>query len=201
MTAGNITSITYEQLRRSGEVPRLHGNGFIQLNLAGTNERLHIWPDDGVKAQSVSTPIHDHVYSFKSRILLGTLSHLVYRTSFSNNGAYRLYQAEPRAQEDTILVPISGSRCNLILEEEHVLEQGDAYSFKAFEFHESRGSGLTATVMRKTVVFDGKARVVCPADKNPDNDFNRYSVDQNLLWTYIKKVFDKIGAINPRNQT
>ena len=44
-----------------GSEPRLHGNGFIQLDL-GDDQRLHIWSPDLPPAQRVSTQIHDHQF-------------------------------------------------------------------------------------------------------------------------------------------
>jgi len=189
--------LAFEDLKALGNKPRLHGNGFIQLNLDKNNmTRFHVWPGAQIEAQSVSTQIHDHIFEMESTILLGELEHTVYEPVFRDTGKYLLYQAEPRMEEDTELVAILGSRCDLEISQKYNFKKGDTYQFEAFKFHESLGNGLTATIMHKTAVHkDKKPRVACLVTEKPDNDFNRYSKDEELLWAEIKKVLDVIKFV------
>ncbi len=60
-----------------GKVPRVHGNGFIQLDLTDRT-RLHVW-HPSVPRQKVATQIHDHVFSFESCCIVGRLINVVYK--------------------------------------------------------------------------------------------------------------------------
>ena len=102
-------------IKDKGLIPRLHGNGFIQLDLNG-KDRLHVWHPDLPK-QEFPTPIHDHKFSFKSHILYGELTHIEYHADLllhqENYGKewnpypleqlYHAYNPFVRENEDTIL--------------------------------------------------------------------------------------------------
>jgi hypothetical protein len=49
---------SYDELRDSDNYPRVHGNGFIQLDLPD-GKRLHVWDED-IPRQKVNTSMHDH---------------------------------------------------------------------------------------------------------------------------------------------
>lgn len=81
------------EARRSGNMPRVHPNGFIQLDLqptegwdeheghSGANRRLHIWNPPGIELphQGTVNEIHDHVFDMKSHIVRGVLEHRLYQ--------------------------------------------------------------------------------------------------------------------------
>lgn len=102
--------LDYASLVNSGEVPRLHPNGFIQLNLnrAGTC-RLHIWspnitPD---MVQKTRHPIHDHIFDMESTILLGSMENWVYE--FIDSGIrreYALFQGVYKTPHESTLEPL-----------------------------------------------------------------------------------------------
>ena len=70
--------------------PRVHGNGFIQCDLPH-RKRLHIWGHPAIPRQKVSSPIHDHVFSFASIVLVGRLVNIVYKAvSNGEQGKFRL---------------------------------------------------------------------------------------------------------------
>lgn len=58
---------TLAGLRAVGERPRVHGNGFIQLDVT-PRTRLHFWSPE-IPRQKVATPIHDHVFGFVSYVI------------------------------------------------------------------------------------------------------------------------------------
>lgn len=83
--------------------PRVHGNGFIQLDLTD-RRRLHIWGDPRIPRQRVPSTIHDHTFNFSSRVYRGQIIHREIALEPHPDGAYRLYQAVCRHGEDTRLV-------------------------------------------------------------------------------------------------
>ena len=57
------------ELKERGISPRVHGNGFIQVDLTH-DTRLHVWGDKRIPRQNTYTPIHDHVFGFKSHLVV-----------------------------------------------------------------------------------------------------------------------------------
>lgn len=171
--------------------PVLHGNGFIQLAI-GPSVRLHVWSPLLPPAQAVNTPIHDHTFSFASTVLQGSLLHTTY--DLGNNSNYGdpvklLHVAPVPDTEDTILED-TGERLFVGRDRDLVVPAGRSYSFDAGLFHSSDGIGpLTATIMVKTAMkMTPSARVLCPVDKEPDNEFSRYVDDEDMLWRFIRTV-------------
>lgn len=184
-----------DKLKATGRKPRVHGNGFIQLDLndEGT-KRLHIW-DDSVPRQEVATPIHDHVFALRSNVILGTLVHEELEPLEDwDYGTHRIYRArqEERTQ-NTILVPDKGL-VQLTVVQHLVLGAGSIYTFPAGKLHQTDHYGLTATVMDKLHAPEdyGRPRVLVPKDSSPDNKFRRDEQDEDLLWDLISTVLERL---------
>lgn len=183
----------------AGAVPRVHGNGFIQVDLNdGGTKRLHVWHRD-IPRQVTATPIHDHVFNMRSTVLLGTLIHdeLRVRELVTNpeNGTHRIYRAvQEEGTQNTTLVPDEGTVV-LDVVQHLVLGAGSLYTFPAFKLHTSDHRGLTATVMEKLPAPRaraesgyGRPRVLVPVGAEPDNDFKRDGFNPDMLWPFIAAV-------------
>lgn len=186
--------LVYDELRELGNIPRVHGNGFIQLDLNedGTS-RLHVWHDE-IPRQATPTPIHDHVFNLRSTVLTGTLIHEEFLPGKTPLGTHRIYRAEQEeGTQNTILVPDEGN-VNLYTTQRLVLGAGSIYTFAAGKLHLSDHVGLTATVMDKISAPEGygRPRVLVPVDSEPDNDFHRDGFDPETLWPFIKDALDTI---------
>lgn len=176
--------------RMAGTRPRVHGNGFIQLDLS-PSKRLHVWGDSRIPRQAVPSPIHDHTFSFTSRIISGKLIHRTIAITPDRDGAYRLYKAEVRHGEDTRLV-LQPLRQMAVIVDERLLRAGDSYAFKAGLFHETIAPWPCVTVIEKdgpSLAQGGPApRVLVPEGLTPDNDFDRYATPPELLWQIIEEA-------------
>lgn len=65
----------------------------------------------------------------------------------------------------------------------------NTYSMRPKEFHETFAPEPTVTLMKKTVRVQGVARILVPVGKEPDNDFNRYTMlDDQTLWNIIDDI-------------
>jgi len=195
-TKERLTVISYDALRGSSEVPRVHPNGFLQLNLDGTGFwRLHVWSDELPKPRvAVPTPIHDHIYDFTSKVILGSLRHLVYELEEDPEGSYDLYDVWAQStKKDAPLERMDNSRYTARLIEASEIMAGDGYSFERFRFHESESAGLTATLF-STSDFDptNRPRILCPTGKTPSNTFRRDSLELEFLWRIIEEVCSQI---------
>lgn len=191
---------TIGELRATGNEPRVHGNGFVQMDLSDT-VRLHVWGDPRTPRQTQPTPIHDHVFGFTSRIFRGRLVNLPYEIVPTNEvGTYHVYTCVPRVRDDTGLVRDSNSPVPVYARPcyPNVVSAygsgGEFYCFPAYQFHETfTPDGVAVTVivkhgptMRQDPHVDRRPRVLVPVGRQPDNDFDRHSFDPALLWRIIE---------------
>lgn len=87
--------------------PRVHGNGFIQLDLDETM-RLNVWGHPEIPHQSQTSKIHDHRFSFISHVIIGALTNIEYRINYDQtafrSAPFDIYRPVPRQGQDTELV-------------------------------------------------------------------------------------------------
>jgi hypothetical protein len=191
-TAPAIATLATEvkSARDQGARPRVHGNGFVQLDLT-PQRRLHIWGDPRIPRQSVPSTIHDHTFSFRSVVYRGQLVHRVIALYSDEKGAYSMYYAVTNRGEDTRLVR-TRERYDAIITAEHLLTAGSTYKFRAGEFHETVAPWLCVTVIDKdgpTLSQGGKnPNVLVPYGLEPDNTFDRYQTQADLLWQVINEA-------------
>lgn len=181
----------FDELYAAGRKPRVHGNGFLQLDLndEGT-KRLHVW-DNELPRQKVATPIHDHVFALRSEVIVGTLIHEeLFARPLDSDGTHRVYRAqqEPGTQ-NTILVP-DPAQVILELEQRLILGVGSIYTFPSLHLHQTNHRGTTATIMEKIGAPKeyGRPRVLVPVGQEPDNEFKRDSFDEDFLWGFVEKA-------------
>lgn len=183
--------LNYEKLRASEAKPRLHPNGFVQLDLSD-KVRLHIWPDNSVvlPKPKVATVIHDHTFDFQSTILAGRLTNLIYEFNESPDGPWHLYGVKPYAvvKKWVPMILTDNKRFTSRVLDIEVLKKGDSYKFPAFKFHETLWDGLTVTAIRIGRTYpEEMARVACSVNELPDNDFRRDCADPEVMWSLIKR--------------
>ncbi len=176
-------SLDIDTLRASGHKPRLHGNGFIQLNLPDNKSRLHIWPFIELVAQKTATRIHNHRFGFTSRVIMGRTFDVRYQlfpARFRMKHYFVVHEAVTRDREDTQLVPVEGQALvDAEVSSVQFLQAGDCYTFPPLEFHEHVPTReVVATIMIKTQEIDIRPQVLVPYGMTPDNDFNRYHSDE-----------------------
>jgi hypothetical protein len=178
-------------IAESGENPRVHGNGFIQLDLT-LETRLHVWGDSRIPRQVVPSQIHDHAFSFTSRIVVGQIIHREIGLWANSKGAYDAYRPVKNVGEDTRLVKFP-MRYSATIAAEKLFRAGDVYTFEAYKFHETVAPWLCVTVIEKDkreIPGDVPPTVLVPHGLEPDNSFNRYQADPDLLWQII---FEALG--------
>lgn len=176
--------------------PRVHGNGFVQLDLT-ERRRLHVWGDHRIPRQCVPSTIHDHTFSFQSRVYVGQVIHRAMSIYPDPSGAFEMYQAVCNHGEDTRLNKRPSWRCNVLITEERLLRAGDVYTFQARKFHETVAPWPCVTVIDKdgpTLAQGGpNPNVLVPFGLDPDNTFDRYQVPPDLLWQIV------LESLSPSN--
>lgn len=186
---------TLEKLKELGNRPRVHGNGFIQLDI-DDRRRLHIWGHPEIPRQLTRSPIHDHIFSFKSRCLVGRLANVNYHQHIAPEGNWCVHVPQVRKDEDTILIPTQ-EKCFVVPASVEVIDARgpvQTYQMPAYTFHETFTDGPAATVIVKDGPTQaqggaGLPRVLVNVEDKADNDFDRYDcADPETLWKIIEEV-------------
>ena len=198
-----------DYFKAHGSDIRMHGNGFIQFDMehplddpyrhdtlfpeTHRKSRIHVWsPDlhecaqqDNEEDKITRTPIHNHKFSFQSEILFGKLQHIIYKivTGFD----YNPYHAKPQKDENTILMP-TWDWCSAEVTGMGLFTTGEQYRFESRLFHTSIASAPSMTELTKTYEGYIYPRVLCRKGYTPDNEWNRYSMDPDLLWEAVEDI-------------
>lgn len=188
----------------NGKNPRVHPNGFVQLDLAevaggwheshqqghsGAALRLHIWnpPDHELPHQETVNEIHDHVFDMRSHVVRGTLEQRLYHliVGGDNGNTHQIYRAVYGKGADSRL-EATGIVGRLHEYDRYPIGQGFPYTQPAFTFHDSVAHGTVVTVMEKQTIREGNASVLCHIGMEPDNSFDRASAaPASFLWSAI----------------
>lgn len=180
-----------------GQQPRVHPNGFIQLDL-NEAQRLHVWHPLNPYRQKTYSPIHNHIFDFVSQVHTGRLINVMYSFEPDLLGTHEEWVVKVIEGQDTKLVKEEGGRFNLVPMEVNVVHNGGTYHMDKYKYHESLANEPTLTVMTKSnaILTTGPncsgASVICRVGEPPDNDFRRGDVDHNLLWDLITETMRRI---------
>jgi hypothetical protein len=187
----------FELATLAGE-PRVHPNGFIQLDL-DHRHRLHVWhPRLGIRQKTYS-PIHNHIFSFESFVFSGRLVNVNYRFEYRDtpNDTHKRWVVKSVGEgESTILEEGDGHAVQLVPSSVDVVQPGQSYGIVSEAFHETLASEPTMTIMRKEISFVGAkkgancigAAVMVPVGQKPDNEFRRDEVNTDILWAFIAEA-------------
>lgn len=184
--------------RALGVRPRLHPNGFVQLDLREdptgnlTRDRLHVWPEEGrVAKQASDNTIHDHNFDMRSTVLLGAIAQMMFDVRLHHNGSpsHEIYVALHTDEHNTSLVP-TRVRAYVSRPTSHLVLGGQTYAQPAFTFHDTEVKVRpAATLMSKTHLYDDDAmRVLVPVGEEPDNEFDRLGASEEELWQIIEEA-------------
>jgi hypothetical protein len=190
----DLDEVRYGSRYGKAPIPRVHGNGFIQLDI-GAGRRLHVWGHRDLPRQKVDTGIHDHMFDFISTCIAGRVVNAHYKV-VGREPTHTVYGPEPRDGEDTALRPLDLGGltpgklidCRPYVYHMRLVPSGESYSFEHREFHETFTDRPSATIMQKGAKYPGRARVLVPIGFEPDNKFNRNDFPPERLWEIIHEV-------------
>lgn len=177
--------------QEEGRVPRVHPNGFVQLDGVGPT-RLHVWPDDPLQFIDVQPhPIHDHVFAMRSTVVRGHMLQTVHLPELEHRGepTHEILVAHYHTKSDSELRRTGVVvRLPELSEERFYIEAGETYEQPAFTFHTSEQDGLTVTLMEKRAVLPGSCRVLLPLGVEPLERFDRHEWHADELWEFIESA-------------
>jgi len=180
----------FDYLHRVGRNIRIHGNGFVQIDLLDRpGERVHLFGHPDIPRQARPTPIHDHRFGFVSNILSGCLVNVMWDAHETSIASHVVCGYEPGIGEDTKLIP-TGVEVGVIKRYAEVLDYGSTYRVKPGELHETFANEATLTHMRKMGVEDIKPRVLCRIGQEPDNSFDRHQMmKEEGIWEIVRDAW------------
>lgn len=201
-----------KKVDQHGKNPRVHPNGFIQLDIAeveenwdeskkrghsGADERLHIWNPPGLELvrQNTKNEIHDHVFDMRSKVMKGRLMQSLYEfvpqlPDDLTMPTHEKYRAVYDKQSSSRLEP-TGEYGWLDPVQWFWVDAGASYWQAAFTLHDSVPDGLVVTYMEKVQIHEGDATVICEYGKTPDNSFDRAkAMDPDDLWEAIYRSIE-----------
>ncbi|MEE8608946.1 MAG: hypothetical protein V3S55_15185 [Nitrospiraceae bacterium] len=180
------------EFKETKEAISLHGLGFLQIKLGGS-QRLHIWhPDLPRRSCFKHSQVHNHRFNFSSTVLKG----------MQINDTFAVFEDETNATHRAYLHEgargASGNRPWIPREmlwlghvSRELVDEGETYHMLNEVFHSTTpgGDGRVATLMTKT--FEGViggARSLCEVGTKPDVDFNRTQMSTDDMWTVVREV-------------
>ena len=164
-----------EALRASGAAPRLHPNGFIQVDLS-SDTRVHVWPEEALSTADPYCPIHDHTYGFRSLVDKGSVRNIDLEAIAHEAGEYRLWEIKQWAAERRTPTPrfVDDKRYALrpLSDKRHAA--GMLYEMQPFVFHYSDAEPGTVTIIKILPSEPGRAaRIAAHLGVEPDSRFER----------------------------
>lgn len=169
------------------ETISLHGLGFIQLVLGG-NQRMHVWHPDLPRRDCYEhSDVHNHRFSFKSKVLIGTQvnrrcdleivkpgtgSHIL----ISHNGP----RSEKGGRESYPVADV-----NVYERDIERIAAGQEYLMRAMEYHHTPCDGIVVTIMTKLEQTDLHANSVCKRGVEFHYDFDRFQLSPSELFAYV----------------
>lgn len=171
--------LDYSQLLAAGVgEPRVHGNGFIQLDLEW-GERLNYWGHPGIPRQIMSSQIHNHRFGFVSFVLLGALVNqhwTVIENQVEWQPTHDAFKPQVREGEDTELIRVASVYAAPAHTRMQHVQTGGHYRMRAGQYHETFVNQPTITRMVKQEITEEPVRVLLPLGVKPDNRFIRHEV-------------------------
>jgi hypothetical protein len=194
-------------MKKAGAKPRVHPNGFVQLDLTEDgNTRLHVWPIPPLAAQKTHPYhlVHDHKFEMSSTVICGRLENILYDFDPHPKGDYLRYEARyPRSRHDTLLFPTDETGFLLSRSvSSHTPQMEPTYHLPLQTLHTTFVHGLTATIMQSHAFVSGyKPRVFCPTWVKPDNKYDRFAYDPKMLWGFIEDAVEAARYMLPTART
>lgn len=167
----------------SGDLkPRFHnGVGFAQVYIT-PDVRLHVWhPDLPAEPEGFGCR-HDHRFDFTSTVLTGAVTNVHLDYMVGPLGTFARYKVQPAHLGASVPEIVPGEeKVTPLITGVEVLRAGETYSFPKRVFHESRGHGVTVTVMRKFNQEDSWAGILAPIGQSPEHGMERCSITDKAL--------------------
>lgn len=167
------------------ETISLHGLGFIQLVLGG-DQRLHVWhPGLPRRDCYAHSAVHNHRFSFTSRVLKGTQINQRADIEIVRDGTHQVISHNgPRSEKGGRLsYPVA--ECNVLYRDVEHYGPGQEYFMPAFEYHHTPVDDIVVTLMKKHESGTIHANSICRKGVDFHFDFDRFQLTPDELFGFV----------------
>ena len=177
---------------------RSHPLGFVHVSVPASGLRFHVWPVPRTQ-QRVDLLIHDHVFSFTSRVLTGVVENVMYDVASTPSGAHQLLRVDYEGN-DSQLVP-TRTRVRVAERSRVVIPRFGLYEVRAGEFHESHVpiDSIACTVVATHASSAFHPSVVGPLESDGVS-FARTSVPDTRVREWLAQVASELRAYHISNR-
>lgn len=175
----------------TAEMISLHGLGFIQVVLSPTL-RMHVWHPDLPRRDCYEhSSVHNHRFSFRSRVLKGSLYNRRFQVEMVKlgTGTHDLISHRGPRSEKGGRLSEAIAECILHPGKLERYESGREYEMKALEYHSTPNDGKVITLMQKLEAGTIHACSTCRKGTAFHYDFDRFQLKPQELWEYVKDAF------------
>lgn len=169
----------------------LHGLGFIQVKLPN-NQRLHVWhPDLPRRSCFERSAIHNHRFSFESRVIAGTQVNRLFEVTPYDQGSHDLISHDgPRSEKGGRLSYVAG-RVRLHSFGRQEFNVGQSYRMQALAYHSTPNDGVVITLMTKLEEGVVHASSLIEHGHEFDQSFDRFQLSEAELWAFVVDAFKR----------
>lgn len=172
------------------ETISLHGLGFIQLLLGG-DQRMHVWHPDLPRRDCYEhSAVHNHRFSFTSRVLKGIQvnQRCDLEVVKPGHGSHQLISHNgPRSDKGgRESYPVAD--VNITQRAIERYEPGEEYFMPALEYHHTPCEGVVVTVLRKHEVGLIHASSTCRRGVDFHYDFDRFQLSPTELFAVVVRA-------------
>lgn len=163
---------------------KVHPLGFYSCTLLHEKNqkiRLHYWDSSMNKEeQSADLMIHDHIFNFKSWIMLGALENIEYEINDEGN-IYHLYSTS--YAENSSVLKATGENIKIIPKSLTIYTQGMTYVMKANVLHKTRSiTDKTITILHTEDTEYSMPRVLSASNiLESEIVFNRKNINEEQI--------------------
>lgn len=163
----------------------LHGLGFLQIKLPG-RRRLHVWhPSLPRRACFEHSAIHNHRFSFRSTVLVGTQVNRRYAVEAADGGAFDLISHDgPRSALGGRQSYIAG-RVDVHQLTDETYGPGDSYVMPELHYHETPNTDIVVTLLEKLTEGTVHASSLIRHGFIFDQDFDRHMLPPAAMWDVL----------------
>lgn len=167
------------------ETISLHGLGFIQLVLPG-DQRMHVWHPDLPRRNCYEhSGIHNHRFSFVSRVLKGVQHNVRTDVEIVKDGSHLLISHNGPRSEKGGRESYPVAECNVYPRDVEKYEPGQEYTMQELEYHYTPNDGIVITVIRKLHSGHIYANSVIKKGVDFHYDFDRFQLSPDQLFGFV----------------
>jgi hypothetical protein len=180
---------TLKDFTPTKETISLHGLGFIQVVLPG-EQRMHVWHPDLPRRNCYQhSAVHNHRFSFTSRVLKGQQRNVRADVEIVKEGTHLLISHNgPRSEKGGRLsYPVA--ECNVYYGGMEIYGPGEEYYMRELEYHHTPCEGVVITLMTKHKSGTIHANSVITKGVDFHYDFDRFQLSPDQLFAYVTDAF------------